>query len=229
MQARSRIFLIFFSLSILLVLSCKKEQVSIDLHYDYFGLNAGRFITYDVREIRHDSGAIIAHDTLNYQLKTVIGDTVIDNEKRIARKFLRYKRANSTQSWVLSDIWTTIIVDRRAELVEENQRVVKLVFAPTLSKVWDLNAFNQQTKLDCYYRNLHESSVINGISFDSVIVVEQEDFPSFVDYRRKYEVYANGVGLVYKYYKDLKIQNFDSLNVTNGKELFYKVTGYGFE
>jgi hypothetical protein len=229
MQVNIRILISLVSFSILLVLSCKKESPAYDFHYDYFDLREGRFITYDVTEIRHDDGAVVAHDTMNYQLKTVIGDTIIDNEDRIARKYLRYKRNNSSENWVLSDVWTTIITDRRAELVEENQRMVKMVFAPTISKVWDLNAFNPNNELECYYRDIHEPALINGLSFDSILVVEQEDFPSFVDYRRKYEVYANGVGLVYKYYKDLTIQNFDTLNVVFGDELFYKVTGYGFE
>lgn len=229
MQLNFRLLVTLISSSLLLVLSCKKDVNTFDLHYDYFDLRQGRYITYDVVEIRHDDGAINDHDTMIYQLKTLIGDTVIDNEGRIARKFLRYKRNNATEDWILSDIWTTIIVDRRAELVEENQRMVKMVFAPSISKVWDLNAYNPQNELECYYRDIHEEAIINGLSFDSTLVVEQEDFPSFVDYRRKYEVYANGIGLVYKYYKDLKIQNFDTLDVTSGDELFYKVTGYGFE
>jgi hypothetical protein len=229
MQANIRTLIALISFSFLFVLSCKKEINSVDFHYDYFDLRQGRYVTYDVIEIRHDDGAIIAHDTMVYQLKTLIGDTVIDNEGRIARKFLRYTRNSVSENWVLSDVWTTIIVDRRAELVEENQRMVKMVFAPTISKVWDLNAYNSQGELECYYRNIHDEAIINGLSFDSTLVVEQEDFPSFVDYRRKYEVYANGIGLVYKYYKDLKIQNFDTLDVTSGDELFYKVTGYGFE
>jgi len=61
------------------------------------------------------------------------------------------------------------------------------------------------------------------------VVVEQEEFSSLVDHRRKYEVYAKGVGLIHKYYKDLEIQNFDTLNVKNGNEVFYYLTGYGFE
>jgi hypothetical protein len=229
MQTRSRLIVFLSILLFLVVFSCKKEKTTVDFHFDYFDLREGRYITYDVVEIKHDDGAIVAHDTMVYQLKTLIGDTVIDNEGRIARKFLRYKRENSTESWILSDVWTAIISDRKAELVEENQRMVKLVFAPTINKTWDLNAYNQQSYLECYYRDIHDAASINGWNFDSILVVEQEDFPSFVDYRRKYEVYANGVGLVYKYYKDLKIQNFDTLNVVSGDELFYKVTGYGFE
>ena len=229
MKKQIRLLGLAFVLLVMVLGACKKDVVSPDFHYDYYDLREGRFIEYDVMEIRHDNGATIQHDTMRYQLKTVIGDTVIDNEGRIARKFYRYKRENTSQAWSLSDIWTTLITENRAELVEENQRKVKLVFIPTISKVWDLNSFNMEDPLECYYRNLHEPYGINGFDFDSTITVEQEDFITFVDYRRKFETYANGVGLVNKYYKHLTIQNFDTLNVKNGDELFYELIGYGFE
>jgi hypothetical protein len=50
-----------------------------------------------------------------------------------------------------------------------------------------------------------------------------------IDYRRKYEIYAKGIGLVHKYWKDIKISSFDTLNVTYGDEMFYTVIGYGFQ
>ena len=230
MKFKSSVIFMSICAALALFQACKKDIATVDFHYAYYDLTPGRFVVYDVVEIKHDQGATIKHDTLVYQLKSVIGDTVIDNAGRIARKFFRYKRANSTQNWVFSDVWTTIIVDNRAELVEENQRIVKLVFAPTLSKSWDINAFNSFSKLEAYYRDLHKPTLVNGLTFDSSLVVEQDDFLSLVDYRRKFEVYAKGVGLVRKYSKDLNIQNFDTINgVLNGKELFYQIRSFGVE
>ena len=229
MQPHNRISMIILLASLIAVQGCKKDEVSVDFHYDYFDLTPGRYIEYNVMEVKHDETAIIQHDTSFYQLRTVIGDTVIDNEGRTARKYLRYKRSTSSDVWVLADIWSTIIDSRRAEVLEENQRMVKMVFAPTIEKVWDMNAYNMFPELECYYRDIHDSYSLNGIGFDSTVVVEQEEFSSLVDHRRKFEVYAKGVGLIHKYYKDLEIQNFDTLNVKNGNEVFYYLTGYGFE
>ncbi len=210
-------------------LSCKKDQTNYDFHYDYYGLKEGRYIDYDVTEIHHDATSSIPHDTTHYQLRTLIGDTIIDNEGRVARKFIRFKRNNSIENWSQTDVWTTIIADRKAELVEENQRLIKLVFEPTESKEWNINAFNLFPELNAYYRNIHEKQSINGVSFDSTLVVEQEDFFSLIDYRRKFEVYANNVGLIQKYYKNLVINGFDTLNVQSGDEIFYNCIGYGFQ
>jgi hypothetical protein len=216
-------------LLILMFTSCKKDQANYDLHYDYFGLLPGRFVEYNVVEIHHDINQSVQHDTLRYQLKTLIGDTIIDNEGRVARRFIRFKRDNSSQAWTQTDTWTAIIVDRRAELVEENQRLIKLVFAPTEDKEWNVNAFNSQNELQAYYRDIHSKVLLGGQTFDSSLVVEQEDFFSLIDYRRKYETYSKNIGLISKYFKDLKIVGFDTSNVQFGTELFYNCYAFGYE
>lgn len=225
----SKLYISALILGLGFMVSCKKQAAPPSFHYDYFDLTPGRYIDYDVMEVEHDVAQAIKHDTVYYQLRTLIGDTVIDNEGRVARKFIRYKRPNSSSPWIQSDLWTTIIDHNRAELVEENQRVIKLVFAPTITKEWNANAFNTYSALDCYYRDIHEDQLIGSIEFDSTLVVEQEDFFSMVDHKRKFEVYSKGVGLVYKHYRDLTISGFDTLNVQKGKEMYYTCIGFGFQ
>jgi hypothetical protein len=181
-------------------------------------------------EIYHDINLAIKHDTNRYQLRTLIGDTVIDNEGRIARKFIRFKRPNSSSDWTQTDLWTTIITNNRAELVEENQRVIKLVFAPTISKEWNINAFNIYPETNAYYSNIHDSKTVGALTFDSTLVVEIADVgENLIKRVRKFEVYAKGVGLVRRYYKDISIMNFDTLNVTGGTESFYTCIGFGVQ
>jgi hypothetical protein len=224
-----RFYISFLTLILVAFASCKKQDSPPQFHYDYFDLTEGRFIDYDVMEIDHDVDQSIQHDTSYYQLRTLIGDTVIDNQGRVARKFFRYTRDNSAGTWMLSDVWTALITENRAELIEENQRIIKLVFAPTLSKEWNPNAFNIYDEMTSYYRDIHDVQTVGGFLFDSALVVEQEDFFSLIDKKRKYEVYAKGVGLVHKYYKDLTIANFDTLNVQKGKELYYTCFAYGIQ
>jgi len=224
-----RLYISLLVLLIVAVVSCKKQDPAPQFHYDYFDLTQGRYIDYEVMEINHDVDQAIEHDTSYYQLRTLIGDTAIDNQGRIARKFFRYTRPNSAGTWVLSDVWTALITENRAELIEENQRIIKLVFAPTISKEWNPNAFNIYNEMTSYYRDIHDSQTFGALFFDSALVVEQEDFFSLVDKKRKYEVYAKGIGLVHKYYKDLTISNFDTLNIQKGQELFYTCFAYGIQ
>ncbi len=225
-----KIFIVLISIAFLGVVTsqCKKDTQKVNLHFDYYDLSQGRYIIYDVIEISHSQGAS-GSDTSIYQLKTLIGDTITDNSGRIARKFYRYKRANSSATWVLKDVWMAIIADARAELVEENQRVVKLVFAPTLDKNWNANAYNTMAALDCSYDEIHKSYSVGSNQFDSTITVEQADELNLIEYKRKYEVYAKGIGLVRKHYRDLKINNFDIQNINEGKELFMNFVSTGIE
>ena len=136
---------------------------------------------------------------------------------------------DTTDTWEISDVWTTVRNNNNIELTEENQRKVKLVLPPNNFTIWDANAYNTLNTMNCFYEDIHQPFSINSFSFDSTIKVQQEDVLNLVSYRKKYEVYANHVGLIQKYYKDLVISNFDTLNISSGIELIYNCIDFGFE
>ena len=111
---------------------------------------------------------------------------------------------------------------------EENERKVKLVLPPNNFTIWDANAYNMLGELDCYYRNIHQDTTINGIALDSTLIVEQDEFTSLIDTVRMYEVYKKHVGLVYKHYKDNHYQ-FGSSEVVEGTESYYQFVSSGYE
>lgn len=209
-------------------LSCKKKDDTVNFHHEYFPLEKGVFVEYDVTYIRHDDIANL-HDTTKYSLKTLIGDTIIDNEGRIARKFYRYIFNTILGEYTIQDLWTIIIDQERAELVEENQRRIKMVFAPTAYKEWDMNAFNIDDPIYLYYGDIHKPKSFNGLDFDSTIVVEQDSTLNLIQYKRKYEVYGKTVGLLKKHFQDFSINNFDPTKPIKGEELFYIIKNYGKE
>gem|GEM_PF-178395 len=221
-------FYYIFALIALLAMtnSCKKKEAP-NFHFEYMGLSEGRYVIYDVVDITHDIGATIPHDTLIYQLKTHWGETYVDNEGRNSRKFRRYTRNTPADAWALKDTWYGLIDGIRGELVEENQRVVKLVFSPTQQKEWDANAYNTFAPLGCYYDDIHKSKTIGGVNYDSTVVVEQADEQNAILKIRKYEVYAKNIGLISKFYMDNDFQQ--SSIPENGVELYYTIVSYGFE
>ncbi|MNJ86034.1 hypothetical protein D3C87_35160 [compost metagenome] len=196
------------------------------MYYDYFPMTEGRYAVYSVQEIEVDNQL---KDTSDYFLKTVIGEEIIDNAGRNARVYNRYTGPTANGPWHLKDIWTCVIDGPRAELVEENNRTIKLVFAPSEDDEWDMNAYNTLGGMECYYSNIHQPYSINGNSFSSTVTVEQEDFNSYIDSRRKYEVYARGVGLVHKYFRDFIINNGNPNNVKKGRSLMMELVSYGQE
>lgn len=226
MRRINLLFTIAVAFTLVMISSCKPDPAP-NFHFEYFGLEQGRYVIYDVVEIDHDE-AIGVHDTIRYQLKTVWGQEYIDNQGRTAREFHRYTRDTVGASWVYSDLWTGVYDGIRAEMMEENQRTIKLVFAPTLSKQWNANAYNTGEELDCYYRDIHQDTIINGYSFDSTLVVEIDQFNSHIDTVRKYEMYAKNVGLIYKHFIDNHYQ-FAGPEVITGKEIYYTYSSHGFE
>ncbi len=219
---------LFFCLSIFTaIFSCKKQDESIDKKTEYFGLEKGSFVEYEVTYMFHDS-LLQKHDTIIYQLKTLIGDTILDNVGRIASEFHRFQRKNSTLPWEETDIWTAIIVDNRAELIEENQRKVKLIFTPTLEKVWDINAFNNIGTVDAFYSSIDESKTINNLTFENTLTVEEENYKTLLETKRKFEVYAKNIGIISKTYKNLQFK-FGSSKPIKGEEYYFNVTNYGVE
>ena len=220
-------FILFLSL----LLSCGKGNSNMDMnsYESYFPMDFGTYVDYEVVEVQHDINAEITSDTSLYYLRTVIGDTITDNTGRLARRFFRKKRNELSDPWVTTDVWTALINNNRVEVTEENKRKVWLILPPLNSSSWDQNAFNVDDAIFCAYEGIHENSSINNLNFDSVLRVEQEDVLNLVSFRRKYEQYANNVGLVNKYYKDLNIFNFDTLNIQYGTELIFKCIGFGVE
>lgn len=222
-----RFALLLFSAFFLILASCKKQSQP-NFHREYFGLQTGRYIIYDVIEITHDTELTVEHDTVRYQLKTVWAGEYLDNEGRTGSEFRRYKRETSADPWELVDIWTGIYDGIRAELIEENQRVIKLVFAPTLAKEWNANAYNALGDQESYYSDVHIDTTINGVFFDSIVVVQQEEFLSFIDTTFKYEVYGKHVGLLYKHAKD-NDYFFGNPEPQKGTEVYYHYVSHGFE
>lgn len=225
---KNKKILLLLLLVVTFFIGCKKKSETISMHLNYFGLTPGKYVIYNVKEMKHDE-TVGQHDTLIYQLKTYIGQQYIDNQGRTAREFYRYTRSTNLDSWVLKDLWTIIIAQYKAEIVEENQRIIKLVFSPTIDKKWNPNAFNTNDPLEYSYSNIHKPLVFNGVTFDSTLVVEQGSFKSLIDFQTMHEVYATNVGLVSKVYKNLKIADFDTLNVKKGTEIYYNFVEHGFE
>jgi hypothetical protein len=205
--------------------SCKKEE-AFDMGYDYFPQNEGHYVIYSVREVYVDK-QVELRDTFDYFIKTEIGAEITDNSGRTAREFNRYYGPSATGPWTIHDVWTTIIDGARGELVEENNRVIKMVFAPDEEDEWNMNTYNTLDPLDCYYSNIHQPYILGNASFPTTVTVEQEEFTSYIDSRRKYEVYAKGIGLVHKYFRDFIIINGNPNNLKKGRLLEMRLISSG--
>jgi hypothetical protein len=220
---------VLFYLSLITFFGCKSDTNYPFFGYDYFGLTEGKFVEYDVMEIFHDVNLNPSHDTTFYTLRTVVGEKITDNEGRLANKIFRYKYDNYTGGLLDQRVWTAIIDQGKGEIIEENQRIIRMVFAVSNDKQWDVNVYNPLDEQQANYRDIHAEKIIGEFIFDSTVVVEYEDFLSLVDYERKYDTYAHNVGLVHRVDKNLTIANFDTLQIQYGTEIHYTLKDFGIE
>ncbi len=214
-------------LFLLSLVSCKKNE-GVSLHQDYQPMDSGKYIIYSAKDIVHDDLTNI-HDTTEYMLKVKIGADYLDNEGRPNKEYIRYKSLDNGATWNISDVWYLYRDVYRMELIEENQRKIKLAYAPTLDKEWDLNAYNEEDEQEVRYDEVHNEYSVSGTSFDSTVTVLQDDFYSLVDYSQQFEVYAKNIGMVQKYYKDLRIIDFDTNKVQKGTESYLIYLSHGVE
>lgn len=223
-----RTYLIIASAILLSITACKKDSpTTVDLGYDYMPDQVGTWVIYDVMEIHHDTTASIKHDTSWYQIREIVESHFIDNEGRESQRIERYRRDSLTGPWVIADVWYATLTPFRAEKIEENETYIKLTFPPRFGDRWDGNAYNMQLEWEYIYTVVDQPGSFGGFGFDSICTVLQRENHNLVEYEQAVEVYAKGVGMVYKRFKDLTIYNFDTLQINRGDELVQVVYDHG--
>jgi len=207
----------FFLLLVWLLSSCGNDVVEepIEFGYDYFPLEIGKYLVYNVDSITYDIGAgdNVIKRTNSIQVREEVADSFPDNEGRILYRIDRYERKDDNEEWRIKDVWTATVTDRQAERTEENLRFIKLVFpASENTNPWDGNKYiDENTVISVEgesiiifknwlyeYRSIGESENIGGFTFDEVATVYQADEQNLIELRRSFEQYARGVGLVYR-------------------------------
>lgn len=217
-------------LSILLFISsCKKDNdesvgYPVDLTLQYFPIDSGLTRFYDVDSVYWDPFTN-TKDTISYPLKEVNAGTFIDNQGRLAQRIERFKQ-DIGGNWVIYKVWSSHRNSQRAEKVEDNIRLVKLVFPISVGVTWNGNAYNTLTPRTYEYISVGTSEIFNGITFDETVRVQEDDEPANLlnDFYAE-EKYAKNVGCYYRYISDLEF-NFISGDTVEGYIYTEKLTSF---
>jgi len=207
---------VLFIPTLLLFSSCGSNVVEepIEFGYDYFPLEIGKYLEYDVDSTLYDIGSsnVIVYNN-SIQVREEVTDSFPDNEGRIIYRIDRFERKDETEEWRIKDVWTATVTDRQAERVEENLRFIKLVFPVSENtNPWNGNKYIDENlvipiagesvfvfKNWLYeYREIDGSLSVGTYNFDDVVTVYQADEENFIELRRSYEQYAKGIGLIYR-------------------------------
>ena len=214
----------------ILLFACKKDKTitAVDVGYDYFPIEIGHWIEYEVDSIVYNdfTGTI---DSSHYYIKEVFESEFIDNENRPTIRIERYFKSHDTLDYVLKDVWFANRTSTTAEKVEENKRIIKLAFPVRNNNLWDANAFNFEEELIMEYDNIHEAYSINSFSFDSCVTAQHYETTTLISEAYQYEIFAKNIGMIKKKYLNIeKVWDVFSQSwiIHSGVILEYKIIDY---
>jgi hypothetical protein len=215
-------FRILFICFICFSISCKKETeefISESVFY-YQPLRVGGtyFYRLDSFVTKPNSSVFEKH---SYSLKDSIESVFSDNAGKMNYRVYRYFRDTlNVQEWKFMNAYTWTVNDDKLEMTENNLRFIKLASPLNTSTTWLGNAyidtkspnstFNFLNNWQYRYEDIGTSfSVRKGLIANTITVHQadetdpKEPFSPSLDFHdRNYsvEVYAKGIGLIYKEY-----------------------------
>ncbi len=233
----------FACLALLAILfySCREgtnaEDYNIDFGYDYFPLEVGRSIEYQVDSTIYDfDGATpIVLNSTTFVKEEIVGMTE-DAQGDTAYVVERFEKTNLSDNYTIKDVWYFSKSDRRAERVEENLRFISLVFPALEGTDFDATLFIDDNleivvageSIRAYegwsseIGTVGEPDTIGMFTFDEVLDVTYADEENLIEKRYSIAKYAKNVGLVFREEWILDTQDLDdSIPFENRAELGY--------
>lgn len=194
--------MIVFALFVLaLILSCKTEApcgcaAPPQTGKTFFYPLLGQVVIYDVQEIQY---VLTSVPTIkNYQLKEVFASISIDADGKEALRIERYRRENDSQKWKIDSVFSAKKEMDKALKTENNVTLVKLIFPVSEGLKWNGNVYNSLGNDTYELKRLNQSFQTNGQNFPKTLTVIQQNDSTLVDLKRRLEVYAEGIGVIYQ-------------------------------
>lgn len=219
---------IAFCLMALVLPACKKDGAipQADLGHAYFPTDTGRWITYTVDTAwRNDVTGVTG--SARYALREKLTNDFTDAEGRPAQRLLRSKLDSASGNWEPKDVWWQARTTANAERAEENQRRIKLIFPPRTGQSWNTNTLNTERPYELAYAEVDVPWAVNGMSFDSTILVKTTYFNNAVEAHTYWERYAKHVGLIYREVDSTNTQYVNGVQKVRGTWYKQVITGSG--
>lgn len=215
-DTKAKLFLLMVIACLLYAAGCKKNNSAYNPNYQYnlYPVDSGHYVIYDVDSILYTySAPVHSNDTVHYQWMEMIGDTIIDNQGRVARKVYCYRRPDSLSQWNLSELRQVLQTTTNLQKTEEDLTFIKLVFPPSLNENWNGNIYIPSTAINdqysvfagwnYFYENMDTTYSFAGLTANNAVVVSEVNQVNLVSKTVRTEIYAPNIGKVYENYEIL--------------------------
>ncbi len=181
--------------------SCKVKSTEPDgayVGYDYYPLELGRYIVYDVYDTNYTALGRI--DSV-YQLKEIISG-LIQEGNELKYVLHQYFKERSAPHWPSQpdSVWTLVNSSNQLIRTENNISYIKLIFPVKDNITWNGNARNIYDAQLYMMRAVDQTYPVSGLFFNPSLLVQQSNEKSIVNKDVRYEVYARGIGPIKKEY-----------------------------
>jgi len=243
MRRRTALSLITLLLMAICWMGCSKtEQLNTAYIKDYYPLEVGKYITY-----RLDSTVYVKLNTVkevhSYLVQDLVDAKVTDNLGRDAYRIRRTIRSKTdTMQWNDNTSYMVVPLDRSLEVIDNNLRFIKLQEPIRENFTWKgnnyINTYSDATlqyldAWDYFYENVDQPYSVGAANWVMTTTVNQRDeilgTPGnkqfYWEINHSMEVYAKGVGLVYR---DFLHEAWQPPNITS-VDGYYESNSYGIK
>ncbi len=165
---------------------------------DYFPLKMGASHIYSVEETVTQQ--ISGESKSTYELRTVVSDSIPETDGTFTYVIQRYKRNDAQSPWSNLPTWSARVTKFQAIVNEENIGYLKVEAPIAEGKEWNGNLPNILDE-DMYalIEVAKPYSISSTKSFPNTITISQNDNNDIIVFQdKRSEIYAEGVGLVYR-------------------------------
>lgn len=227
-----RTFIFFF---IPLLCSCRESLVNPDQIFygaEYYPLKLKRYYIYDVDSVEYKNGSIA--QSSSFQIKEILSDT-FSTGSLLQYRVERFKRRKPIIDTIWpsqpDSVWSVYYFSNQIIKVENNVKIVKLVFPVEEKKKWNGNVFNN-FGTDVFEMNrIGKPLVVNTNTFSNTLIVDQaNDTANIVRSDYRIEVYAKDIGMILKQREVYDfVQNNPFKKINSGVKYIEKLVEYGTE
>jgi len=194
----------------------KNSQFDEGYHHHYFPMQEGHWVTYSVDSTAYNK-LLDTVITASYLVRETVEEPFSDlTGAPWHRMRIEVMRDTSTGVWSPGPSAAIRTTRTTAEKIENNFHFIKLSFPFRKLSTWKGNSYiNFQDEHNCdylgkwdyRYTDLFVPKTVNKHLFDSVVVIRQVADSGLICKNYFIEMYAPGIGLIYKHQERLSTQN----------------------
>jgi hypothetical protein len=230
------------NLVFLLLLACSLCQctevsnLGDDIGRQYFPVQVGNYWIYEVSEATFTNQLLQEPgDSIIYQVRERVDTVFRDQTGELTYLLIRSRRTHPGQAWGGDSVVTINKSLSDLRYTRDNLTTVKLVFPLAGNKKWNGNAFNSRDPEEYYFVQVGQPFILDDSTYNNTVRVVQVWNENLLELQDRQEVYALGIGLLYKKTIDLDYCNGGAGQncqvgqhyVVHGRRILQKLIAFG--